>query len=213
MALNTKFHDKWKSTTDGECTYHQHLANVAAAAAFLQLYSIIAQLNAHVLRPLYSEGLSRTLDHSSLVYPIHPEFRNLTFPSLNVDMSIVVNRDVIQKSKLNGKQCRSYWDGSLSSGSTLSAHSFGLVYRNKRVPLISLTNGGYFERKEFTPSATGYNTYRIRPNYRTYSYKRTVKQFRRLQITASILFVYFFIKTYVVGTHNIWEEYPQHMPL
>ena len=28
-----------------------------------------------------------------------------------------------------------------------------------------------------------------------------VKQFRSLQITASVLFVYFFIKAYVVGTH------------
>ena len=44
-------------------------------------------------------------------------------------------------------------------------------------------------------------TYRIRPNYRTYSYKRTVKQFHSLQIIASVLFVYFFIKAYVVGTH------------
>ena len=43
--------------------------------------------------------------------------------------------------------------------------------------------------------------YRIRPNYRTYPYKRSVKQFRSLQITASVLFVYFFIKAYVVGTH------------
>ena len=30
--------------------------------------------------------------------------------------------------------------------------------------------------------------YRIRPNYCTYPYKRTVKQFRSLQITASVLF-------------------------
>ena len=44
-------------------------------------------------------------------------------------------------------------------------------------------------------------TYRIRPNYRTYPYKRTVKQFRSLQITASVHFVYFFIRAYVVGTH------------
>ena len=46
-----------------------------------------------------------------------------------------------------------------------------------------------------------YMKYRIRPNYRTYSYKRTVKQFHSLQITASVLYVYFFIKVYVVGTH------------
>ena len=43
--------------------------------------------------------------------------------------------------------------------------------------------------------------YRIRPNYRTYPYKRTVERFRSLQITASVLFVYFFITSYVVGTH------------
>ena len=46
------------------------------------------------------------------------------------------------------------------------------------------------------------------PNYRTYPYKRTVKQFRSLQITVSVLFVCFFVKAYVVGTiqmstHNI----------
>ena len=43
--------------------------------------------------------------------------------------------------------------------------------------------------------------YRIWPNYRTYSYKRTVKRFRSLKITGSVFFVYFFIKAYVVGTH------------
>ena len=43
--------------------------------------------------------------------------------------------------------------------------------------------------------------YHIRPNYHTYSYKRSVKQFHSLQITASVLYVYFFIKAYVVGTH------------
>ena len=43
--------------------------------------------------------------------------------------------------------------------------------------------------------------YRIRRNYRTYSYKRIVKQFNGFQITTSVLFVYFFIKEYVVGTH------------
>ena len=32
------------------------------------------------------------------------------------------------------------------------------------------------------------NIYRIRPNYRTYSYKRTVKRFRSLKITGSVLF-------------------------
>ena len=43
--------------------------------------------------------------------------------------------------------------------------------------------------------------YRIRSNYRTYPYKRTVKKFRSLQITASVIFLYFFLKAYVVGTH------------
>ena len=31
--------------------------------------------------------------------------------------------------------------------------------------------------------------------------KRTVEKFRSLKITASVLFLYFFIKAYVVGTH------------
>ena len=44
-------------------------------------------------------------------------------------------------------------------------------------------------------------TYRIRSNYRTYPYKRTLMKFRSLQITASVLFIYFFIKAYVVGSH------------
>ena len=43
--------------------------------------------------------------------------------------------------------------------------------------------------------------YRIRSNYRTNPYKRTVKKFRSLQITASVIFLYFFLKAYVVGTH------------
>ena len=43
--------------------------------------------------------------------------------------------------------------------------------------------------------------YRIRSNYRTYPYKRTVKKFRSLQMAVSTSFVYFFIKAYIVGTH------------
>ena len=43
--------------------------------------------------------------------------------------------------------------------------------------------------------------YCIWPNYCTYPYKRTVKKFCSLQITANVLFLYFFIKAYVVGTH------------
>ena len=67
--------------------------------------------------------------------------------------------------------------------------------------------------------------YCIRFNYRTYPYKRTVKKFRSLQITASVLFLHFFTKAYVVVTHlnciNFQlktyrcnsDDYPQHMPL
>ena len=44
-------------------------------------------------------------------------------------------------------------------------------------------------------------SYHIQPNYHTYPSKCTVKQFHILQITASVLFVYFFIKAYIVGTH------------
>ena len=42
--------------------------------------------------------------------------------------------------------------------------------------------------------------YRIRSNYRTYPYKRALMKFRSLQITASVHFIYFFIKAYVVGS-------------
>ena len=55
--------------------------------------------------------------------------------------------------------------------------------------------------------------YRIRPNYCTYPYKSTVKKFHSPQITASALFVFFFIQTYVVGTHlnctTIWHFFVQ----
>ena len=44
-----------------------------------------------------------------------------------------------------------------------------------------------------------HSTYRIRSNYRTY--KRRVKKLSSLQITASVLFLHFFIEVYVVGTH------------
>ena len=39
--------------------------------------------------------------------PFTPEFMKWTLPSLNLNISIVANRDVSQKSKQNGKQCRS----------------------------------------------------------------------------------------------------------
>ena len=62
--------------------------------------------------------------------------------------------------------------------------------------------------------------YHIRPNYCSYPYKGTAKQICCLQITACVLFVYFFIMAYVVGTLWIasicWcnlNEYPQHMLL
>ena len=48
---------------------------------------------------------------------------------------------------------------------------------------------------------SNHNIYRIRLNYRTYPYKHTVGQFHSIQITASVLFVCFFIKAYIVGTH------------
>ena len=44
-------------------------------------------------------------------------------------------------------------------------------------------------------------TYRIRPNYVTGSYKRTVEQFSNLKNYNQITYIYFFIKTYVVDTH------------
>ena len=46
-----------------------------------------------------------------------------------------------------------------------------------------------------------FSIYRIQSNYRTYPYKRTVKQFCCLWITVGVLFVYIFIKAHVVGTH------------
>ena len=52
------------------------------------------------------------------------------------------------------------------------------------------------------PSKRPYDAaYCIWANYRTRLYKGTVKQFYSLQITSSVLLVYFFIKAYVVGTH------------
>ena len=45
--------------------------------------------------------------------------------------------------------------------------------------------------------------YHIQPNYHIYPYKCTAKQFRIFQVTARVLFVYFFLKAYVVGTHLI----------
>ena len=41
--------------------------------------------------------------------------------------------------------------------------------------------------------------YSSRPIYHTYTHKQTAKRFRSLQITTSALFVYFFMKAYVVG--------------
>ena len=50
-------------------------------------------------------------------------------------------------------------------------------------------------------------TYRIRPNYHTYPYKRTGKQFHRLQITASALFSNIFLQR-----HTLWVPiWVQHM--
>ena len=58
------------------------------------------------------------------------------------------------------------------------------------------------------------NIYRIRPNYRVSSYKRTVKQFSNLKDYNRCTFIYFFIKKHILwvqqveaiqtSTHNIW---------
>ena len=53
-------------------------------------------------------------------------------------------------------------------------------------------------RKISQEYSTPFEEYHIRSNYRTYPYKRTVKQFRSLQITAC---VFLSIRAYVVGTH------------
>ena len=50
-------------------------------------------------------------------------------------------------------------------------------------------------------SADAHNAYHIQPNCCIYPYKCTVKQFRSLQITASVFSRYLFIKANVVGTH------------
>ena len=62
--------------------------------------------------------------------------REWPFPSLNVDLFIIAIRDISQISKHNGKQCRSWWDGSwwaVSSGSALFAQLSGLVCRVGKV--------------------------------------------------------------------------------
>ena len=65
--------------------------------------------------------------------------------------------------------------------------------------LIEKSRGGW-RKSEWQHRKT---TFHIWPNYHTYPYKLTIKQFRSLQITVSVLSVYFFIKAYVVGTHLI----------
>ena len=69
------------------------------------------------------------------INPFHSESLKWTFPSLNLDMSIVANRNVSQKSKQNSKQCRFWW--AVWSGSTLSVHVSSIVYRDKRVNTIT----------------------------------------------------------------------------
>ena len=54
---------------------------------------------------------------------------------------------------------------------------------------------------EYLSAASLIQSYRIRPDYHTYPYKRTVEQVSSLQITAGVCFAYFFIKAYVVGTY------------
>ena len=70
--------------------------------------------------------------------------------------------------------------------------------KNKKKNIISLSS------TESAHSVVSVNigiSYRIRPTYLTCPYKRTVKRFRSLQITVRVLFVYFFLKAYVVGNH------------
>ena len=47
-----------------------------------------------------------------LIKPFIPMSLKWTLPSLNLVRTIVPNRGLSQKSKQNGKQCRSWWDGS-----------------------------------------------------------------------------------------------------
>ena len=61
--------------------------------------------------------------------------------------------------------------------------------------------GPFFCTALYVAHAGFLEIYCIGPNYCTYSYKRIVKQFPTLQITASVLFVYFFIKAYIAGMH------------
>ena len=65
------------------------------------------------------------------------------------------------------------------------------IYNNAWVLHESYTISGFFSHNAISSFC------RIRSNYRTYPCQRTVKQFRNLQITASVLFVYFFIKACV----------------
>ena len=92
-----------------------------------------------------------------------------------------------------------YFDGKL--------FHFKLLKANNNTPLIDMCDGQVrnLNMKSVQMNCFSFFSQRktscILPNYCTYPYKRTVKQFRSLQITASVLFVYFFIKAYFVDTH------------
>ena len=91
-------------------------------------------------------GLSFSVDHFLIQFlcngvfdicptikPFTPSFLKKTLPFFSFDMSIVSNRGSVKNLKPDGKQCRSWWDGS-SSGSTLFATSVPVfVYRKERV--------------------------------------------------------------------------------
>ena len=68
-----------------------------------------------------------------------PEFLKWPLPILNLDIPTVANV-VVNKKKLNGKQCRSWWDGSsraVSSGYTLFAEVSAFVRMTKRAKYMA----------------------------------------------------------------------------
>ena len=89
------------------------------------------------------------------ILTLSTQFMKWTFPSLNLDMSIIQNRDISQKSKQNGKLCSSWCDGSLwaiSSGTTLFAQISGLVCRAAGVTVLVCGN-----KLQFTSDKKGLN--------------------------------------------------------
>ena len=78
------------------------------------------------------------------------------------------------------KQCLSY----------ISLCSLRILYNSKVILMAtsSGTNAVVVKTTVFRLNVEWKKNYRIRPNYRTYPYKRTVKKFSSLQITTSVLF-------------------------